>query len=135
MLSEKQSEHDRTLRLMAKIVVAHASRSYLPASSLPKVIVSVYGALTSIRHPPAPAAPAVVKDDPKRTVFPDYIISLEDGRYIRSMKKHLAARGMTPDEYRVKWGLAADYPMVAPNYSAERSAIAKRLGFGRNPAT
>lgn len=73
--------------------------------------------------------------NPKRSVFPDYIISLEDGQKYKALKRHLATRhGMTPDEYRAKWGLAKDYPMVALNYSATRSALAKSLGLGRKAA-
>ncbi|QKD05338.1 MucR family transcriptional regulator [Mesorhizobium loti] len=78
-----------------------------------------------------PQTPAV---NPKRSVFPDHIISLEDGRKLKSMKRHLGLLGMTPDQYRAKWGLPHDYPMVAPNYSNRRSAMAKAIGLGRKPA-
>jgi predicted transcriptional regulator len=70
----------------------------------------------------------------KKSVTPDYIISLEDGRQFKALKRHLTTRGMTPADYRAKWNLPADYPMVAPNYAAQRSALAKKLGLGRKPA-
>ncbi|WP_352765893.1 MucR family transcriptional regulator [Mesorhizobium sp. M0589] len=83
------------------------------------------------KQPSPEQKPAV---NPKRSVFPDYIISLEDGRQYKSLKRHLAtSHGSTPDEYRTKWGLPKDYPMVAPSYSATRSALAKSLGLGRKP--
>ena len=73
--------------------------------------------------------------NPKRSVFPDHIVCLEDGKKFKSLKRHLATdHGLTPDEYRAKWGLPADYPMVAPSYSATRSALAKSSGLGRKPA-
>jgi predicted transcriptional regulator len=71
--------------------------------------------------------------NPKRSVFPDFIISLEDGKKYKSLKRHLGVRGLTPDEYRKKWTLPADYPMVAPNYSDARSKLAKAMGLGRKP--
>ena len=91
--------------------------------------------LSGLRQPVvAPVAALVPAVNPKRSVFPDYIISLEDGRKFKSMKRHLGLLGMTPDEYRAKWGLARDYPMVAPNYAATRSALAKASGLGRKTA-
>jgi len=72
--------------------------------------------------------------NPKKSIHPDYIVCLDDGKKFKSMKRHLAGLGMTPDEYREKWGLRADYPMVAPNYAATRSALALAAGLGRKPA-
>jgi predicted transcriptional regulator len=123
------------IELTADIVSAYVQKNAVPVSGLPDLIASVNLALSNVGQPshneePAPK-PAV---NPKRSVFPDYIISLEDGQKYKSLKRHLATRhGMTPDEYRAKWGLAKDYPMVAPNYSAARSALAKSLGLGRKP--
>jgi predicted transcriptional regulator len=98
-------------------------------------ISSVNAALSGLDKPaavePSVQTPAV---DPKRSMFPDYIVSLEDGRKFKAMKRHLGLLGMTPDQYRAKWGLAKDYAMVAPSYSAARSALAKSLGLGRKPA-
>ncbi|MER8492217.1 MucR family transcriptional regulator [Mesorhizobium australicum] len=124
------------IELTADIVSAYVQKNAVPVSGLPDLIASVNSALSNIgqkapEEAPAPK-PAV---NPKRSVFPDYIISLEDGHKYKSLKRHLATRhGMTPNEYREKWGLAKDYPMVAPNYSAARSALAKSLGLGRKAA-
>lgn len=121
------------IHLTADIVSAYVQNNPVPVAGLPDLIASVNAALSSIGHP-APAAeppqrPAV---NPRRSVFPDYIVSLEDGKRYKSLKRHLATRhGMTPEDYRAKWGLPEDYPMVAPNYSATRSALAKSLGLGR----
>lgn len=126
-------EANNLIELTADIVSAYVQKNAVPVSGLPDLIASVNSALSNIgqrtpAEPPAPK-PAV---NPKRSVFPDYIISLEDGQKYKSLKRHLATRhGMTPDEYRAKWGLPKDYPMVAPNYSATRSALAKSLGLGR----
>ena len=85
--------------------------------------------MVGLGAPPVPeaATPAV---NPKRSVFPDYIVSLEDGRKFKSMKRHLGLLGLTPEEYRAKWNLPRDYPMVAPNYAAKRSELARKAGLG-----
>lgn len=124
------------LELTADIVAAYVQTNATPVAGLPDLISSVNSALMGLNRAaaaPAPAPnPAV---NPKKSVFPDYIISLEDGRKYKSLKRHLgASHGMTPAEYRAKWGLANDYPMVAPSYSAVRSAMAKKLGLGRKAA-
>ncbi|WP_192178428.1 MucR family transcriptional regulator [Mesorhizobium amorphae] len=124
------------IELTADIVAAYVQKNAVPVSGLPDLIASVNSALSNISPPsptPEPAPKPAV--NPKRSVFPDYIISLEDGKQYKSLKRHLAtSHGLTPDEYRAKWGLAKDYPMVAPSYSATRSALAKSLGLGRKPA-
>jgi predicted transcriptional regulator len=101
-------------------------------SDLPGLIQSVYASISGLDAPSTPEAdkpvPAV---SIKKSVTPDYIISLEDGRHFKSLKRHLGGKGMTPDEYRAKWGLPKDYPMVAPNYAAQRSELAKALGLGQ----
>lgn len=119
--------------LTAEIVSAFVSNNSVPAASLPELIASVHRSLSGLSEPapPEPQTPAV---NPKKSVFPDYIISLEDGRKFKSMKRHLGLLGMTPDEYRAKWSLPLDYPMVAPNYAAKRSALAKAAGLGRKAA-
>ncbi|AMY03616.1 transcriptional regulator [Mesorhizobium ciceri biovar biserrulae] len=124
------------LALTADIVAAYVQKNATPVADLPDLISSVNSALRGIVRPPVPAeselVPAVNR---KRSVFPDYIICLEDGRKLKSLKRHLRAHfGLTPDEYRARWGLAADYPMVAPNYAARRSLLAKSAGLGRKPA-
>ncbi|WP_095090626.1 MucR family transcriptional regulator [Mesorhizobium sophorae] len=128
--------NNNMIELTADIVAAYVQKNPVPVSGLPDLIASVNSALSNI-SPPSPIVepppkPAV---NPKRSVFPDYIISLEDGKKYKSLKRHLAtSHGLTPEEYRAKWGLGKDYPMVAPSYSATRSALAKSLGLGRKPA-
>jgi len=124
------------IELTASIVAAYVTNNSVQAANLPSLIESVHAAvagLGKVAEPQAPArAPAV---NPKKSVFPDYIISLEDGRRFKSMKRHLGLLGMTPDEYRTKWNLPRDYPMVAPDYTAARSALAKKSGLGRKAGT
>ena len=120
------------LELTADIVAAYVQKNAVPVAGLPDLIASVNSALSGLIEPvvtpPEALTPAV---NPKKSVFPDYIVSLEDGRKFKSMKRHLGLLGMTPDQYRTKWGLAKDYPMVAPSYAAQRSALAKSIGLGR----
>ncbi|CDX26931.1 Transcriptional regulator, MucR family [Mesorhizobium plurifarium] len=106
--------------------------------AMPTFIKTVYAALSEAvggaiaAAKEEPKAPAV---NPKRSVFPEHIICLEDGKKFKSLKRHLSTEyGLTPDEYRAKWGLPANYPMVAPNYAATRSQLAKASGLGRKPA-
>lgn len=120
------------IELAADIVAAYVSNNSVPVASLGDLIASVHSSLSNLGSPQpgadTPRAPAV---NPKKSVFPDYIISLEDGRKFKSMKRHLGLLGMTPDEYRQKWNLPSDYPMVAPSYASQRSALAKSMGLGR----
>lgn len=124
------------LELAAKIVSAHISNNSVQASELPALIQKVYTALTMLGSEPAPAAekrePAVPA---RKSVFPDYIICLEDGKKLKMLKRHLmASYNLTPDAYRERWGLPSSYPMVAPSYAERRSALAKSIGLGRKPA-
>jgi predicted transcriptional regulator len=127
-------EHDELVQLTADIVSAYVTNNTLEFGQLSKLIEEVHLAL--VRAPQAavepeqkPLVPAVAV---RKSVTPDYIVSLEDGRKFKSLKRHLAGTyGMTPDEYRMKWGLPRDYPMVAPNYAKARSELAKRMGLGR----
>jgi predicted transcriptional regulator len=121
----------------ADIVSAFVGQSEVGADEIPNLIKAVYGALASIGKP-VPAAPE--KQPPavsiKKSITPDYLISLEDGNKYKSLKRHLRTKyNMTPEDYRAKWGLSKDYPMVAPAYSASRSALAKSLGLGRGGAS
>ncbi len=126
------------LGLTAKIVSAHISKNRLETEALPSLIQSVYRSLSTVGDSsaaaPEPAkAPAVPV---KKSVFPDYIVCLEDGKKLKMLKRHLmTSYGLTPDEYRAKWGLPASYPMVAPNYAATRSGLAKKIGLGRKPGS
>ncbi|TIX18969.1 MAG: transcriptional regulator [Mesorhizobium sp.] len=123
------------IELTADIVSAYVSNNPVPVASLPELIQSVNSSLSKIGGPADPETPALVPAvSPKRSVFPDYIICLEDGKKFKSLKRHLMTHyNLTPEQYREKWGLKPDYPMVAPNYAAQRSALAKSSGLGRKP--
>ncbi len=124
------------LELTAHIVSAYVEKNRLPASGLGDLIASVSASLSGLGQPAIPvAAPLVPAVNPKKSVTPDFIICLEDGKKFKSLKRHLGVHfGLTPDAYRAKWGLPADYPMVAPNYAASRSLLAKSIGLGRKAA-
>jgi predicted transcriptional regulator len=122
------------IELTAEIVSAYVSNNPVPASDIPGLINQVHTALTQvsagrveiIAEPLRPAIPV------KRSVSADYIVCLEDGKKFKSLKRHLRTQyGFTPEQYREKWGLPADYPMVAPNYAAARSQLAKQMGLGQ----
>ena len=120
------------LRLTGQIVVAHLAHNAVPTDAVPGVIRAVYGALKGAGAPakadtaPVPAVPV------RKSVFPDYIICLEDGKQMKTLKRHLKTSfNMTPQQYRERWGLPSDYPMTAPSYTARRSDMAKKLGLGR----
>ena len=118
--------------LAADIVGAYVTRNNVPASELPNLIAATHAALVKLNAPPAPEPEKLTPPVPiRKTVTPDAIISLEDGKPYKSLKRHLTTRGLTPDQYRQKWGLPPDYPMVAANYAAQRSELAKSLGLGQ----
>jgi predicted transcriptional regulator len=121
--------------LAADIVAAFVSNNKLSPAELPQLILSVHKALMDAGAPQAEPEPAPTPAVPvKKSVTNEHLISLEDGKKYKSLKRHLTSRGMTPDEYRAKWGLPKDYPMVAASYSAQRSNLAKTLGLGRKAA-
>ncbi|PYD79762.1 MULTISPECIES: MucR family transcriptional regulator [Komagataeibacter] len=124
-------ELSKRLTMTTQMVAAYVSQNEIEAHELPSLIGKVYEAISPKQeHAPDQPTPAVPI---KRSVFPDYIICLEDGRKLKMLKRHLQATyGMTPTEYRIKWGLPEHYPMVAPNYAARRSELAKELGLGRD---
>lgn len=131
-------EHNEELvRLTSDVVAAYISNNAVPVSSLPSLISDIHASLSKLG-----AAPSAPFEEPKKPAVPikksvtdDYIVCLEDGKEFKSLRRHLSTHhGMTPDEYRAKWGLPADYPMVAPAYAAVRSAMAKKMGLGRKPA-
>ena len=127
-----ESEGADLLGLTAEIVAAHVSNNTVSVEELPTLINQVYRSLSSIGQPtelvlekPQPAVPV------KKSVFPDYIVCLEDGKRLKMQKRHLkTAYNMTPEEYRERWNLPPDYPMVAPNYARQRSKLAKEIGLG-----
>ena len=119
----------------AAIVSAFVSNNAVPVSDLTALIASVHAALVALDRPPEPEAEKPTPIIPiKKTVAPDYLISLEDGKHYKSLKRHLSTRGLTPEQYRVKWGLPHDYPMVCANYAAQRSELAKSTGLGQRRA-
>ena len=126
---------EELLRMTAEVVSAYVSNNTLATGQLADVIQAVYNSLRGLEgqvaEPPAePAKPAVPI---RKSITPEYLICLEDGKKLKMLKRHLRSTyNMTPDEYRHRWGLPADYPMVAPNYAAQRSAFAKKIGLGRN---
>ena len=127
-----QEEKPELMGLTAKIVAAHLSGNSVPPDDLPAVIRGVYDALAGAEVEPAPPPePAVAVT---KSVTPSHLVCLEDGKKLKMLKRHLRAdHDMAPDDYRAKWGLAADYPMVAPVYSKQRSELAKAAGFGQRP--
>ena len=120
------------LSLATNIVAAHVSNNSVAVSDLPQLIRDVYETLSTVQgggerqaERPTPAVPV------KRSVTPDHIVCLEDGKKLKMLKRHLkTAYNMTPEEYRERWGLPSDYPMVAPNYAKQRSKLAKQIGLG-----
>ncbi len=130
-----QKETNELLELTTEIVSSHVANNTVAVQDIPELIRQVYSTLATIdRGPgalqdrPQPAVPI------KRSITPDYVICLEDGRKLKMLKRHLrTAYNMTPEEYRERWGLAADYPMVAPNYALQRSNLAKTNGLGTKP--
>ena len=122
------------IELATDIVSAYVSNNSVGAGELPILIKDVYGALTRVTNPEAnsPATNAKPAVSIKKSITPDYIICLEDGKKLKMLKRHLrTAYNLTPEQYRQKWGLASDYPMVAPNYAAARSRLAKQMGLGQ----
>jgi predicted transcriptional regulator len=131
-MADNEGAEDTLLTLTADIVAAHVSNNSVAVNDLPNLIQNVHGALSAIAGTTSAAEP---KPEPKvsirASIKPDYIVCLEDGKRLKMLKRHLMTHyNMTPDQYRQKWGLSADYPMVAPNYAEQRRALAKSIGLG-----
>lgn len=125
---------EESLQLTTDIVTAYLSNNAVGAQDIPAIIRSVHATLDALGKdtPAAPDAAAKPAVPVKKSITPEYIICLEDGRKLKMLKRYLRTRySMTPEEYRAKWGLGPDYPMVAPNYAAQRSDFAKQIGLGR----
>ncbi len=122
------------LGLTAQIVAAHVSNNPVSPEALPHLIQDVYKTLSGMgREAPVPERPQPAVPV-KRSVYPDYIVCLEDGKKLKMLKRHLkTSYNMSPEQYRERWGLAPDYPMVAPNYARHRSSLAKKIGLGTKP--
>jgi predicted transcriptional regulator len=130
-----RSKADEILKLASNIVAAYVSNNPIPVSDVPAMIKTIHGTLDGLSG--ASNGDAATAQKPaiavKRSITPDYIVCLEDGKKLKMLKRYLRSTyGMTPEAYRAKWGLPADYPMVAPNYAAQRSEFAKKIGLGRS---
>ncbi|MFZ1813241.1 MAG: MucR family transcriptional regulator [Rhizobiaceae bacterium] len=137
---ESQNNSDSTIlvELAADVVSAYVSNNPVSTTDLPNLIGEVHAALTRLSA--GSAAPVVERAkpavSPKKSVFDDYIICLEDGKKFKSLKRHLRTHyDLSPEDYREKWGLASDYPMVAPSYAEARSRLAREMGLGRKRGT
>ena len=120
-----------TIELTADLVSAYLTKNTVRPEEIPELIRTVHGALSNVGATPAAPEKHEAPMPWKRAIKPDGIVSFEDGKQYKSMKRHLSTRGMTPEQYREKWGLPRDFPMVAPNYAAARSELAKRMGLGQ----
>ena len=136
---DNQDNDDTLITLTADIVAAHVSNNSVAVNDLPQLIANVHGALATLGSGgAAPEVRAEPKVPIRSSIKPDYIVCLEDGKRLKMLKRHLMTHyQMTPDQYRQKWGLNSDYPMVAPNYAEQRRTLAKAIGLGtkgRKPA-
>jgi predicted transcriptional regulator len=134
-MTDSSNLQETMITLTADIVAAHVSNNSVAVSDIPTLIQNVHTALIGLGGPvaaePVNLVPAV---SIRSSIKPDYVVCLEDGKRLKMLKRHLMTHyGLTPDQYRAKWGLAADYPMVAPNYAETRRALAKAIGLGRKP--
>ena len=131
-MADTEIAEDTLLTLTADIVAAHVSNNSVAVNDLPSLIQNVHGALVAIaKSTSAPEPRPEPKVSIRSSIKPDYIVCLEDGKRLKMLKRHLMTHyQMTPDQYRQKWGLSADYPMVAPNYAEQRRALAKAIGLG-----
>src|SRR5271166_357322 len=124
-----------SVELAAEVVAAYVSNNPLPKSGLPDLILAVHSSLARLGSELEHGQPQVEAKSPavpiRRSVTPDYLICLEDGKKFKSLRRHQGQLGLTPEQYREKWKLPSDYPMVAPNYAAQRAALARKFGLGR----
>ena len=139
LIDEKKSggemssfDDDELIKNTTKIVSSFVANNNVSSSDLPALIRSVAETFQAIDRPEAPSEPRKPAVPVKKSVTPDYIVCLEDGKKLKMLKRHLrTAYNMSPAEYRERWGLPSDYPMVAPNYAKQRSKLAKKIGLGR----
>ena len=133
-MAEATIDHTELLALTSDIVAAHASNNAVPSTELSGLIEAVFGTLSKLSEPAEPVVELKPAVSIKKSVTADYLICLEDGKKLKMLKRHLkTAYDMTPADYRTKWGLGHDYPMVAPNYALKRQELAKKIGLGRKP--
>ncbi len=134
-MTDSNDMTETIITLTADIVAAHVSNNSVAVSDLPTLIANVHNALSGLGgRAPAPEVRAEPAVSIRASIKPDYIVCLDDGKKLKMLKRHLMTHyGMTPYEYRTKWGLPADYPMVAPNYAEQRRSLAVKIGLGRKP--
>ena len=135
MDEQSSTERGQLLGLTVEIVAAHVANNTVETAHIGDLIGSVFAKLTELASETDTSAPELTPAAPiKRSITDDYIVCLEDGKKLKMLKRHLmTAYGMTPEEYRTKWGLKPDYPMVAPSYARTRQELAKKIGLGRKP--
>jgi len=124
---------DRLLALTAEVVTAYVSNNHIQPSDLPDVLTSVYRVMWDVesKRRPIELPPKLTQQEIDRSITKDFLISFEDGKPYKTLRRHLAMHGLTPDAYRAKWGLDASYPMTSPSYSERRSELARALGLGK----
>ena len=134
-MTDSNDMTETIITLTADIVAAHVSNNSVAVSDIPTLITNVHTALSGLGgRAPAPEVRAEPAVSIRASIKPDYIVCLDDGKKLKMLKRHLMTHyGITPDEYRAKWGLPADYPMVAPNYAEQRRSLAVKIGLGRKP--
>ncbi|AWN48422.1 MucR family transcriptional regulator [Methylobacterium terrae] len=134
-MDETANTHDKIVTLTADIISAYVSSNHLQSAELPKLIADVYGALNEMaqgsRAAPEPPHPKATPSEIRRSITNDFLISFEDGKSYKTLRRHLTLRGLTPEAYRQKWGLPHDYPMTSASYSEQRSELARSLGLGQ----
>ncbi|MBK8629995.1 MAG: MucR family transcriptional regulator [Sphingomonadales bacterium] len=135
-MTDNNQMQETLITLTADIVAAHVSNNSVAVSDIPTLIANVHTALVGLGGPVAaePAARPEPAVSVRASIKPDYIVCLEDGKKLKMLKRHLMTHyNLTPEQYRAKWGLPADYPMVAPNYAEQRRTLAVKIGLGRKP--
>lgn len=134
----QKASREELLRMAVEVVSAYVGNNTLPASQIPDVIQTVHASLAALDDGPSGDAKAEAQKPAvpiRKSVTPEHIVCLEDGKKLKMLKRHLRTNyNMTPDEYRAKWNLPPDYPMVAPDYARQRSEFAKKIGLGRKPS-
>ncbi len=136
MSADENETNEMLITLTADIVAAHVSNNSVAVSDLALLIGNVHGALSGLSNVEAPAVVLEPAVPIRNSIKKDHIVCLEDGKKLKMLKRHLMTHyGMTPDDYRAKWGLASDYPMVAPEYAETRRTLAKKIGLGRAPGS
>ena len=131
-MAQSNGGGSRSVTLASEIVSAYVSHNHVQSADLPDLLSAVHAALSGIGRGSAPAVARATPQEIRRSVTPDFLVSFEDGKSYKTLRRHLTLRGLSPEAYRAKWGLAADYPMTAQSYSEQRSQLARSLGLGQS---